>query len=256
MRKPYAVLACPVLVLVSMLLTGTAAGGEAPGNIAAPVPQGPPSSELFDALMENEFRFNDFEQMIYVLGFAKRTPAVFDANNPPQMSDQEKAFRANLAEWLKQRETHYATDAYKKTQEGREKIRAEKDEAKKAELEKEYQSATKESRTKMERLRSIIMGPMTAEQRMYWAQYCCYRALLQRFTRATEKLTDGQKAKLWELAGKAAKELAAADYVATDPYLSGEKWRAAFPPALSKAYKSVLTDAQRKDIPDPDAPKK
>jgi len=227
----------------------TAAPSASP--IAAPLPKGRPSDATMDALMKN-FKWDEFEQMIYVLGLASRTPEPIDANKPPKMIAAEKAFRANMAARAAKLDKHRASAEYKALTAAKEQLaeaRKGGDEKKIAAAQKAYDALAAKDRAYMEDLRRVVMGPMTADQRMCWAQYVCYRDISGRLRAAD--LTDAQKDKLWTMCAGPAKELVAADYVATDPYLTGEKTHAVVAQALSQAYKSVLTAEQQKAVPEP-----
>lgn len=221
-----------------------------PSGAAAPKVR--PSDETMDALQKN-FRFDDFEQMIYVLKLTDRPAAPIDANKPPQMTAAEKTFRANMAARAKALADYKISAAAKKAGEASAEVRAEKDPAKKADLEKKYASAIKADRVKMEDFRRIVMGPLSADQKAYWAQYVCYRSAYLRFSAA--KLTDAQKDKLWAMAADCGKKLVAMDYVGTDPYLTSDATKAVVADCVAAAYKKVLADDQKKTIPDPAAPK-
>lgn len=224
--------------------------------VAAPVPEGRPSDERVSALLR-QFRWDEFEQMVYVLSLADREPAPVDSGDPPEMSPQEKAFRANMAERQEKLEAHRASDLVQKVNEGREKIRAARragDDQKARQLEQEYAAATDEAFARMEELRRIVMGPLTAPQRKHWAQYVVYREAWRRFGNAG--MNDEQKDALWRRAEQAARQLVDAHYVHTDPYLcsAGPKaqWNAAYRPVLGHAYHHILTDDQREEVEEPE----
>jgi hypothetical protein len=194
------------------------AGG---ATIRASVPSAAPDAATLTRIA-SEFRWNEFEQMLIVLGLA---------------GDAERAFRDNMATRQKQFEARKASDRGAKIKEAEAALRAARDSAdarKIAAAQKVYDDLRAADRREMEDLRRIVMGPLSADQRVYWAQFVLYRDLW--LSRAAAP-SDADGKRLWELCAPAAKELASWDYVAKEPYLTGDKTKALAVELREKAEK-------------------
>jgi hypothetical protein len=199
-------------------------------RVHAPVPTAQPSDEAIQHLLK-EFRWDEFEQMIIVL----KLPA-----------EQEKAFRQNMADRGVKLAAFRATDLHKEWTELSNAMRAAqraKDEAKIAELKPKHDPVAEECRAKMEDLRRIVLGPLSAAQRQYWCQWVLYRGLWRRFQRA--KLTDEQKDRLWQLCARPAHDHTAGGYVGSDPYLRNPDFREVQRGLREETEADVLTAEQR-----------
>jgi histone H1/5 len=230
----------------------SSSGGTSAVPVGGAAPNARPGDEMMAAVTK-AFPHDDFEQMIYVLKLTDRAPAAIDPNKPPQMSAAEKAFRANMDARSKKLAEYRASAEAKKAGEANAEVRAEKDPAKKADLEKKNAAVIKADRTKMQDLRRMVMGPLSADQKAYWAQYACYRGPSSRFR--TANLTAEQKDKLWAMCADCSKKLVAANYVNTDPYLTSDATKTVVADCVAAAWKKVLTDEQKKVVPDPAAPR-
>jgi hypothetical protein len=235
-----------LLICASVLLAGLSLscapkdGSPEPRATVAPDPRvasavgtNRPTDQTMDKLQQ-EFRWDEFEQMIVVLGL---------------QGDQQKVFRDNMAARAKKLEAHKASDLAKQGAEGSAALRqAEqaKDEKKIAEARAKYGDAIKKERAAMEDLRRIVMGPLSPQQRLYWAQYVLYRGLWTGLKVAEP--TPAQLDQWWALCGKQASELVAADYVGTDPYLAGDAAKSAAAKVRAAAEKT-LTAEQAKKLP-------
>ena len=231
---------CAVGVLVTCLIgcNGEAAKPAVTGDprIQAPVPAARPGDDVLGPLLK-EHRWDEFEQMIVVLGLDE---------------SQEKAFRENMADRSAKLDAFRQTDQCKQGAELGTQLRAAEratptDEAKVAELKAKLAPIAAANRAKMEDLRRIVMGGMSAEQQEYWCRYVLYRDATGRFGKA--KLTDAQKDSVWSFCAEHAKMVTAEGYLAGDPYLRGDGMKAAAANVRVRILEEVLTDEQKKLFP-------